>query len=86
MFTATNLMRTEACDHVSQLTDMHSNEMTVHDIDRILDDKLIPDLQDVPLDIVNKCLRFRYLSFICFYPTSDKVRFQFLALPTCQHR
>ncbi|KAI8926924.1 PIG-P-domain-containing protein [Entophlyctis helioformis] len=58
MFTAINLLNTPPFDSFLTLTDEHARllNLTTTNIERILDRDLIPDLEDVPITLVNKCL------------------------------
>ena len=56
--TSLNMINTPSFDDFDLLTDDYSNtELTEKDIKKILEDDAIPDLQDVPLNIVNQCWR-----------------------------
>lgn len=60
VFTGLNLVRTPGLGSASALSDSHASvmKMTKENIDRILDLELIPELEDVPIEIVNQCLTF----------------------------
>ncbi|KAI8901675.1 PIG-P [Globomyces pollinis-pini] len=55
VFTANNLMKTPSLNQIEVLTDQHARMMSLNSIAKILDPSSIPDLEDVPLNVVNKC-------------------------------
>eukprot|EP00842_Homolaphlyctis_polyrhiza_P003167 jgi/Hompol1/3851/HPOL_006784-RA len=58
MFTGANLVKTPPLDELCTLADQHATVLALHDtqaITRIVDRRRVPELQDVPVWLVNRC-------------------------------
>jgi phosphatidylinositol glycan class P protein len=53
VFSSVNLMNTPSFDSLDLFVDRYTNELTYSS--RLVDESMVPILQDVPLDIVNDC-------------------------------
>ena len=56
IYTSLNLIKTPNFEDFELLTDDYSvTEMNSSQLKKVLEDESIPDLQDVPLNVVNRC-------------------------------